>query len=376
MPPAPSATVVVGAGPAGLAVAHELARRGLRYRVLERGQVGEAWRHHYDRLSLHTLKQVSALPGRAMPAAYPRFPSRAQFLAYLEQYARHFELRVDEGVELRRADFDGRRWRLDTSRGELEAAVLVMATGIWSAPVRPHIAGEEAFGGPIIHSCDYRTPRPFRGQRVLVVGAGNSGSEIAVDLSEHGVAAAVAVRSGVAFVPEPHSAAAVRLAAWLLRTLPRPLAARLLRRRDYRHLGLPLPPGSPLEHFPVVGYELPEAVAARRVGVYPGLERLEGALAHFSDGRSAPFDALILATGYRPALGPVAHALTLDGEGRPVLGRYGRAATNPRLVCVGYTYPTTEGWLQALGRVAKSAVDGIVALPGAASAGLPVSAES
>lgn len=371
-----SAIVVVGAGPAGLAVAYELTRRGLSYLVLERGRVGEAWHHHYDRLHLHTLKQVSSLPGRPMSAAYPRFPSRTQFLAYLQQYARHFDLRVDEGVELRRAEFDGWRWQLDTSRGGVEATVLVMATGIWSAPVRPHIPGEEAFGGPIIHSRDYRNPQPFQGQRVLVVGAGNSGTEIAVDLAEHGVETALAVRSGVAFVPEPHSTAAVRLAAWLLRTLPRPLAERLLRRRDFRHLGLPLPPGSPLDHFPVVGYELPEAVAAGKVGVYPGLERLEGGMAHFRDRRSAPFDALILATGYRPALDPVAHALTFDGESRPVLDRYGRSITNPRLVCVGYTYPTTEGWLQAVGRAAERAVDGIAALPQDAPADRPVSAES
>ena len=251
-----------------------------------------------------------------------------------------------------------------------------MATGIWSAPVRPHIPGEEAFGGPIIHSRDYRNPQPFQGQQVLVVGAGNSGIEIAVDLAEHGVETAISVRSGVAFVPEPHSTVAVRLAAWLLRTLPRPLAARLLRRRDYRHLGLPLPPGSPLDHFPVVGYELPEAVAARRVAVYPALEGLERAAARFADGRTASFDALILATGYRPALDPIEHLLTFDSEGRPVLDRYGRAVTNPRLVCVGYTYPTTEGWLQAIGRVAERAVDGIAALPRDVPAGRPIESES
>lgn len=372
MEPARSQVVVVGAGPAGLAVAHELARRGLVYRVLERGRVGEAWYHHYDRLCLHTVKQVSALPGLPMPAAYPRFPSRAQFLAYLQQYARHFALRVDEGVELCGAAFDGSCWRLDTSRGTLEASVLVMATGIWSAPVRPAIPGEERFDGPILHSRDYRNPQPFTGQRVLVVGAGNSGSEIAVELAEHGVATAIAVRGGVAFVPEPPSAVAVRLGAWLMRTLPRPLAERLLWRRDFGHLGLPLPPGSPLDHFPVVGYELPEAVAAGRVGVYPGLARLAGGVAHFDDHRSAPFDALILATGYRPALDPVAHLLTFDGHGRPVLDGYGRAQTNSRLVCVGYSYPTTEGWIQAIGRVAARAVDGIAALlrdgPGARAA--------
>lgn len=358
-----SAIVVVGAGPAGLAVAHGLARRGLDYRVLERGRVGEAWHHHYDRLSLHTLKQVSALPGLPMPADYPRFPGRAQFLAYLEQYARHCALRIDEGVELHHAGDDGRRWQLATSRGDIQASVLVMATGIWSAPVRPHIPGEAAFGGPIVHSRDYRNPQPFHGRRVLVVGAGNSGSEIAVDLAGHGVAVALAVRSGVAYVPEPRSATLVRLAPWLLRRLPRPLAERLLRRRDFRHLGLPLPPGSPLGHVPVVGYELPAAVAAGSVAVHPGLERLEHGRAWFADGRSAACDAVILATGYRPALDPVAHALALDDRGRPLLDRDGRSITNPRLVCVGYSYPTTEGWLQAIGRVAGRAAAGIAALP-------------
>lgn len=83
-----------------------------------------------------------------------------------------------------------------------------------------------------------------------------------------------------------------------------------------------------------------------------------------------------LATGYRPALDPIAHALTFDDEGHPVLDRYGRAVTNPRLVCVGYTYPTTEGWLQAIGRVAEHAVDGIAALPRDVPAGRPIETES
>ncbi|NJM09110.1 NAD(P)/FAD-dependent oxidoreductase [Candidatus Gracilibacteria bacterium] len=380
--------VIVGAGPAGLAMAAALGRLDLPYRVIERGRVGEAWHHHYERLHLHTLKQVSALPGYAMPTAYPRFPSRAQFLAYLQAYAQHHHLRIDEGVELRHAAYDTRGWRLDVLRGQelggrrqasegrgrfepstvnavaevIEASVLVMATGIWSAPVRAHIAGAETFEGPIMHSRDYRNAQPFIGQRVLVVGAGNSGTEIAVDLAEHGVETTITVRSGVAFVPEPHSAALMHAAAWLLRTLPRPLAGALLHRRNFRKLGLPLPPGSPLDHFPVVGYELPEAVAAGSVTVYPGLTRLQQRSAYFADGRSAMFDALILATGYRPALDPVAHELTFDAKGLPLLDHYGRACGNPHLVCVGYTYPTTEGWLQALGRVSSRAVAGIMAL--------------
>jgi cation diffusion facilitator CzcD-associated flavoprotein CzcO len=353
---------VVGAGPAGLAVAYELARRGQEYQLLERHSVGHAWGQHYDRLRLHTLKQVSGLPGLPMPEGYPSFPSREQFLAYLRGYAAHFALRVEEGVDLRRADVDGRRWRLETSRGQRSASVLVMATGIWSAPVRPPIPGDERFGGPLLHSRDYRNPRPFRGQRVLVAGAGNSAAEIALDLADHGVEVALAVRRGVAFGPRPRSAVAMRLAAWVLRRAPRPLGEQLVRRRNFRHLGLPPPPGSPLGHYPVVGYELPEAVAAGRVVVYGAVGRLEAGTAHFTDGRAAPFDSIILATGYRPALGPVAHLVDLDERGWPLLDARCRSLRTPRLVCVGYTYPTTEGWIQAIGRVARYAVDGIVEL--------------
>lgn len=360
---------VIGAGPAGLALAYELSRRGMDYVVLERDDVGHAWSQHYDRLRLHTLKQVSALPGLPMPAGYPSFPSKDQFLAYLRGYAAHFGLRVETGVELRRADLGGGRWRLDTSSGERGADVLAMATGIWSAPVRPAFPGEELFGGPIIHSRDYRSPAAFRGLRTLVVGAGNSGAEIAVDLAESGVAAAIAVRGGAAFGPRPRSAAAMRLAAWFLRTAPRPLASAALRRRDFASLGLPLPPGAPIDHYPVVGYDLPGAVAAGRVSVYPALERLSAGTAHFAGGAAAPFDAILLATGFRPALGPVAHLVQLDARGRPLVDDRWRAAGVPRLVCVGYRYPTTEGWLQALGRVSRSAADGIAEIERGGRAG-------
>jgi len=130
------------------------------------------------------------------------------------------------------------------------------------------------------------------------------------------------------------SATLARLAAWLFRTLPRPLARRLLLRRNFAKLGLPPPPGSPLDHFPVVGYELPQAVAAGRVSTYGALVRLSPC---------------------------TAHALELNARGRPRLDRRWRAVGNPQLVCVGYNYPTTEGWLQAIGRVAHEAAAGIAA---------------
>lgn len=349
--------VIVGAGPAGLAMAYELQRRGRAYQVLERHSIGHAWRNHYDRLHLHTLKQVSHLPGLTMPADYPSFPAAQQFQAYLAQYAQHFRLNIQTGVEVCRADWQAGAWRLQTSSGLMQAQTLVAATGIWSKPVSPRLPGADTFGGPILHASDYRNAAPFKGRRVLVVGAGNSGAEIAVEVSQVAAASAIAIRSGVTFVPHPGSATAVRLAAWLLRRLPPALGERFLQavRRDFSSIGLQ-PPHEPLrEAYPVVGYALPDAVAAGRVRVHPALVGFAAGMVHFADGSRFAYDTVILATGYNPALDFVAHELEFDLAGRPRVDHRWRATRNPHLVCIGYHYPATEGWLQAIGRVVAQA---------------------
>lgn len=360
--------IVVGAGPAGLAMAYELQRRGLPYQVLERATIGHAWLNHYDRLRLHTLKQVSALPGLPMPQGYPRFPSAHEFQSYLERYARHFALNIRCGVEVQAARLLGGRWQIQTNVGSMDAAVLVVATGIWSTPFIPALAGMQQFGGSIIHASAYRNPACFAGQRVLVVGVGNSGSEIAADLAERGVDTSIAIRGGATFVPYPSSPTVMRLASWLARHAPRSLSEWLLHRirHDWRAIGIPLPDGSLLDAYPVVGYQLPHAVAAGRITRYDALERFVPGGAQFADGAVAAFDSVIMATGYRPTVQFVADALDLDPAGRPRVDRYWRSLREPRLLCVGFHYPATEGWLQAIGRVAREAATG-VALMSAAS---------
>lgn len=360
--------VIVGAGPAGLATARALQRRGLPARLLEQGKVGETWRHQYDRLHLHTLKALSALPDLPMPADYPRFPSAAQFSAYLEGYAAHFGLDVATGVQVHHAAPTPDGWWLATSAGDLAAEVLVLATGIWHTPYRPTLGGEAKFGGPILHSRDYRNPAPFRGQRVLVVGAGNSGSEIAVDLCAAGVETTIAIRSGATFAPRPRSVLRMRAAGWLFRHLPRPVGELLLRlaRRDPHGSGIPAPSGWLIDAFPVVGDDLPAAVAAGEIRCVGGVARLVPGGVRFDDGHEAPFDAVILATGFRPTIGFVAGGLRLDAQGRPEVDGQWRSVGNERLFCVGFWYPTTEGWLQAIGRVADAAAAGIAATVSAA----------
>jgi cation diffusion facilitator CzcD-associated flavoprotein CzcO len=355
--------IIVGGGPAGLALAYYLQQNHVPYRVLERAEIGHAWNNHYDRLHLHTLKQVSALPGLAMPADYPPFPSARQFQAYLAGYARHFDLQVETGVEVLSARHNHTGWLIHTNRGVEQARFLVAATGIWSRPYLPLLPGQEMFPGSIIHASDYRNAATYRGRRVLVVGAGNSGSEIAVDLSEHGVETAIAIRSGLVFVPYPRSAAVMDGLAWLFRTLPRPAGDQLLRRarRDFSHLGVALPDGKLIDAYPVVGYALPRALAAGRVQRFSELVQLLGDQAVFVDGRQHIVDDIILATGYRPALDFVTGELDFAAQGHPRLDAAGRSLRQPRLYCVGYDYPATEGWLQALGRVTRRAAAMIAA---------------
>ncbi len=362
--------LVVGAGPAGLAAAHALQQRGLPYRVLERYGVGHSWSQHYDRLRLNTLKQVSSLPGLPMPSHYPTFPTATQFHTYLNHYADRFQLNITTGIEVQQATWTGGSsgssgssrndggWSLETSRGAVRGDTLIAATGIWSNPIRPAFEGAEQFGGTILHSQKYTNPSPFQGQRVLVIGAGNSGAEIAVDLSERGIPTGISILDGVKFVPRPSLAIVERAGPWLLEHLPRPLSEGVMKIgiRDFAHLGIPRPAGPLLDIYPVVGYGLPEAVAAGKVTVHPGTRRFFPGRVQFEDGSEAPFDTAILATGYRPALQFVAHEVERDARGQPVLDRSWRSTCNPHLLCVGFWYPSTRGWLQSIGGVVREAV--------------------
>jgi cation diffusion facilitator CzcD-associated flavoprotein CzcO len=191
---------------------------------------------------------------------------------------------------------------------------------------------------------------------VLVVGVGNSGAEIAVELGNAGIETGISVRSGAVFGPEVASTTTLRLAAWLARVAPTPLVDAALRRSrpDFSEVGLPLPDMPPHEAFPVVGFELPEAVRAGRVTTYRGISHMDAERVHFDDGRSAPFDTIILATGFRPAVDFAADYLELE-DGRLRLDGY-RSTRHRRLYAVGYDYPGTDGWLHHIDRVARRAV--------------------
>ncbi|MBV8259243.1 MAG: NAD(P)/FAD-dependent oxidoreductase, partial [Actinobacteria bacterium] len=171
---------IVGGGSAGLATAALLQRAGRGPVVLEAGpEPGAAWRERYDRLHLHTPRLLSGLPGRRIPRRYGRWVARDDLVAYFREYAEAERLDVRTGVRVERLDPS---WTLATSAGPIEAEQVVVATGYNGVPWIPDWPGRDGFPGELVHSSRYRNPAPFRGRDVLVVGAGNSGAEIAHDV--------------------------------------------------------------------------------------------------------------------------------------------------------------------------------------------------
>src|SRR5215475_13778406 len=171
---------VIGAGPAGLAVGACLRQAGLSFIILERGEkVASSWHRHYERLHLHTVKQLSSLPYFPFPADYPRYVPRNLMIAYLDRYAANFDLKPRFGDAVRSVRRDGSDWFIQSALSSIRAPYVVVASGFNAEPVIPSIPGMENFGGRMIHSADYISAKPFAGQSVLVIGMGNSGAEIA-----------------------------------------------------------------------------------------------------------------------------------------------------------------------------------------------------
>ncbi|MFE9494640.1 flavin-containing monooxygenase [Streptomyces collinus] len=354
--PADRPVYVIGAGPGGLAAAHALRSRGIRAVVLEKSdQVGSSWRRHYDRLHLHTTRRLSALPGLAMPRRFGRWVSRDDVVRYLEKYAEHHELEIVTGVEVFRIERspDGTGWLLHASGGrELTGSAVVVATGYNHTPRVPDWPGLDGFGGEFTHAGHYRNAEPYAGRDVLVVGVGNTGAEIAVDLVEGGAARVrLAVRTAPHIVRRSTAGWAAQYTGVLVRRLPVRLVDRLARplarisTPDLSAHGLARPDTGLYSRvregaIPVQDVGLIDAVRTGKVEVVAAVEGFEEGKAVLADGSRISPDAVIAATGYVRALeGLVGHLEVLDGRGKPVVHGPRTPANAPGLYFTGFTNP-------------------------------------
>ncbi|MFJ1611483.1 flavin-containing monooxygenase [Streptomyces sp. NPDC088249] len=347
---------VIGGGPGGLAAAAALREQGVRAVVLEKSEnVGASWRRHYDRLHLHTTRRRSALPGLAMPRRFGRWVARDDVVRYLEKYAEHHELEVVTGVEVSRIDRapDGTGWQLTATGGRmLTGRAVVVATGHNHTPHTPDWSGRDTFAGHLVHASGYRNPAPYAGKDVLVVGIGNTGAEIAVDLVEGGASRVrVAVRTVPHIVRRSTAGWPAQATGILVRRLPVWLVDRaggLMARiavPDLAAQGLPRPDTGLYSRvregaIPVQDVGLIDAVKSGRVVPVAAVESFDENAVVLADGERITPDAVIAATGYRRALeGLVGHLGVLDARGRPVVhgGRTPKQA--PGLYFTGFTNP-------------------------------------
>jgi cation diffusion facilitator CzcD-associated flavoprotein CzcO len=353
--------VVIGAGPAGLATAACLKRRGVDALVLEAAPaLGHSWRNHYERLHLHTAKEHSHLPGLKFDENLPRYPSRADVVAYLEQYAAHFAIAPRTGEPVRRIERRGDGFAIESAREVYDARAVVMATGANRLPNPEGLPGQDRFRGPLVHSAQFRSGAAFAGQRVLVVGAGNSGAEIALDLAEQGAHPTLAVRSPVNVVPRDFLGMPTQLTSIRMRRAPLPVAdaiARTVSRLAFGNLaryGLARPAVGTLSDIarrgrvPILDVGTIAAIKRGDIAVKPAVERFEEAGAVFADGSSGAFEAVVVATGFRPALEDiVAIPGALDERGFP------RAESGAGLYFVGY-HQVATGLLREIGIEAEA----------------------
>jgi cation diffusion facilitator CzcD-associated flavoprotein CzcO len=365
--------LIIGAGPAGLATAGSLAQCGMQARLIEgAANIGASWRGHYDRLHLHTLKTWSAMPGMRFPPDTPRYPSRQQMIDYLEAYAGRFGIHAEFGRQVQQIKAEGDGWTAVTASGKAyRARHLVVATGANRVPRMPAVDGQPLFAGTVLHSQAYRNAAPFSGQRVLVVGLGNSAAEIALDLAQRGVAVALSVRSPQNIVYRDVLGVPVQLTALLLSRLPASWSdavSSLLRDLsvgDLRRWGIRTPALAPMRQVreygraPLIDTGTVACIKRGEIGVHAALARFVPHGVAFDDGSEAAFDAVIFATGYQPQLAPLFpdQPLTLDADGLPreEIGSGAQAG----LYFVGFDTHSPEGMLRRIALQAQQ-VAGVI----------------
>lgn len=311
MLPRQTNTLIIGASISGLASAAALQKHNIDFLLLEKnGQTCSPWRTHYDRLHLHTSKAFSHLPYKKFNKDIPRYPSRQQMVDYLDDYQQTFGIEpvLNTGaISVKRRED---HWLTTTNNGIFRSKNLIMATGAFNEPKPIHFKGLETFPGKVLHSCAYKTGADFRGQRVLVVGFGNSACEIAIDLHEQGASPAMAVRSAVNVVPRDILGLPIVEISAVLSLLPPKMAdaisAPLLNvvLGDLGKLGLKKKPYGPLEEIrrdqrsPILDVGTIGHIRAGHIRIVGDIDHIEGSTVRFQNARKEPFDAIVAAIGY------------------------------------------------------------------------------
>jgi cation diffusion facilitator CzcD-associated flavoprotein CzcO len=307
-------TLIIGAGPAGLAVAGRLRQLDIPFEVIEQTEkIAWSWHNHYDRLCLHTVKQLSHLPHLPFPEEYPLYVPREDLAKYYEDYAKYFNIRPHFGEKAVHVErLENNKWKVTTQNDNVfEVSQVVVATGINRVPFCPTWKGMDNFQGDIVHSRHYKNPKPFLDKKVLLIGMGNTGAELALDLAEHQVDVSISVRSPVTIVPRDINGRPVQLTAKKLAKLPFGIGDWLgsqVRRfviGDLTKYGLRVSNVHPAQQLretgktPVIDLGTVQQIKAGNIQIVDDIDRFYEQGVILKNGEQHKFDAVVLATGYR-----------------------------------------------------------------------------
>ncbi|XP_062024433.1 probable indole-3-pyruvate monooxygenase YUCCA10 [Rosa rugosa] len=313
--------IIVGAGPSGLAMAGCLSRLEIPYLLLEREDCyAPLWKKYsYDRLHLHLHKQVCELPHMSFPSSYPTYVPKKQFIQYLDDYLAHFKISpvYHRNVESASYDQGSERWVVKTinndegCRGEEEeflARFLVVATGETTDPYVPEIEGLSSFNGEVLHSTRFKSGAEFKNKNVLVVGSGNSGLEIALDLANHGAKTSIIVRSPIHFLSRRMMYWAVVLVRYLSLSKVESLMVLLskLVYGDMTKYGIARPKEGPFSmkikygKYPTIDVGTCSKIKSGEIQVLPAeIASIRGNDVELKNGKSYQFESIVFCTGFK-----------------------------------------------------------------------------
>ena len=347
------ATVVVGAGPGGLAMGAALRRLGLQATLLERGTgAGASWHGYYDGLRLNSARGHSSLPGLKIDPGCGRWPTRNDMLVYLRRYARHHDLDIRTGVTVHRLSREPDGWCLQTSAGAMRCDNVVVATGTNAQRVVPAWPGREGFSGQFLHARDYVNAKPFAGKDVLVVGCGTSGPDIANELVAIGASRVrVSVRTPPLMFKRQTLGVPMSLVAHYVKALPGvldPVVDRVslglqVTFGDLSKHGLAKPPDGLATairsrgHGVMIDQGFVAAVKSGEIAIVRAVAAFHAADVILENGERLRPEVVIAATGQRPALEAlVGHLDVLRDDGLPVTHGAATIDRAPGLYFLGY----------------------------------------
>jgi putative flavoprotein involved in K+ transport len=336
--------VVIGGGQAGLAAGYHLRRRGIEFVILDaQATPGGAWQHTWESLHLFSPAAYSSLPGRFMPPQPGQvYPDAQHVVEYLTDYEKRYELPVERPVRVTGVHRDGPFLRVETDSSTWQARAVISATGTWWRPFLPAVPGRTAFEGRQIHTVEYRSPDDLQGRKIVVVGGGNSGAQIAADLAYDTQLTWVTQRPP-RFLADDIDGRALFDAATARR---RALDSGLSDTGGVASLGdiVAVPP-------------VREARDRGLLKARPMFSRVLPGGVEWADGTRTEADTIIWCTGFRPALSHLA-PLQLRGPRGHIAVDGTRTVDEPRLHLLGYgdwTGPASAT-LIGVGRPARDTV--------------------